>query len=100
MHGESEFAQQHLSRRFVRQRKSDPSNLDIADLAAWAKGEVIIVRHYANRSSVDLWHLTGDCLCPRRLSAAQQCGDEAAENRRPATAKNVAPCNAIFVKPG
>src|SRR6516225_5543020 len=98
MHRQSKFAQQHLFRRLVRQWKYDPPNLDIADLAAWAEGEVVIVGHYANGGPVDLGHIAGDCLRPCRLSAPQQCGDEAAENRRSATAKKVAPSNATFIR--
>jgi len=97
MHRQSKFAQQHLSRRLVRQREYDPPNLDIADLAAWAEGEVVIIGHYANGGSVDLGYVAGDCLRSCRLSASQQCGDEAAENRRSAAAKKVAPSNATFV---
>src|SRR5262249_28161509 len=63
MHRQSKFAQQHLSRRLVRQREYDPPNLDIADLATWAEGEVVIIGHYANGGWVDL-----GVRC-RRLSA-------------------------------
>src|SRR5262249_51600470 len=75
MHRQSKFAQQHLSRRLVRQRKYDPPNFDIADLAAWAEGEVVIIGHCANGGSVDLGYVAGDCLRSCRLSASQQCGD-------------------------
>src|SRR6516165_1488739 len=97
MQRQSKFAQQHLSRRLVRQWEYDPPNLDIADLAAWAEGEVVIIGHYANGGLVDLGYVAGDCLRSCRLSASQQCGDEAAENRRSATAKKVAPSNTTLV---
>jgi len=45
-------------------------------------------------------YVAGDCLRSCRLSASQQCGDEAAENRRSATAKKVGPSNATFVRDG
>src|SRR5262249_375329 len=98
MHRQSKFAQQHLSRRLARQREYDPPNLDIADLAAWAEGEVVIIGHYAKGGWGDFGYVAGDCLRSCRLSASQHCGDEAAENRRSATAKKVAPSNATFVR--
>src|SRR5262249_59745258 len=100
MHRQSKFAQQHLPRRLVRQRKYDSPNLDIADLAAWAESEVVIIGHYANGGSVDLGYVAGDCLRSCRLSASQQCGDEAAGKRRSATERKVAPANATFVRDG
>src|SRR5262249_41735528 len=64
MHRQSKFAQQHLSRRLVRQREYDPPNLDIADLAARAEGEVVIIGHYANGGSVDRGYVP-EIVCAR-----------------------------------
>ncbi len=61
---------------------------------------MVIVGHDADGGPIDLWHAARDCLRAGRLSAAQECGDQAAEDRRSATAKNVTPSDATFIGAG